>query len=180
MYFTHAICALCFITAINVSPAHAQNSLQLPQLTAPGINTSAGSEWHLVRTPGPDKQGDTVSIMHTADLLNSDPDFAGMMVRCQEKSDPQVAFVVVTPFKPRSKTRITVSVGETNTSFDGSVVGPGSMVALPTEAASLLRQWQKEAAVKVEIAGPDTTIKGRVSLAGLSEALPRLEASCGR
>jgi len=142
--------------------------------------TTASGGWQFVRTPGPDKSGDTISMMRTADLLNSDPDFAGMAIRCQEKALPQIAFVVIQPFKPRSKTTVTVATGPNPARFDGIVIGPGSMVALPDEAAALLRAWQAAGTLKVEIAGEDLTIKGAVPLAGLAEALTKLETSCPR
>lgn len=141
---------------------------------------TAASGWQLVRTPGPDKSDDTVSMMRTADLLNSDPDFAGMAIRCRERALPQIAFVVIQPFRPRSKATVTVATGPNPTRFDGIVIGPGSMVALPNEAAALLRAWQAAATLNVEIAGEDLTIKGAVPLSGLAEALTKLETSCAR
>lgn len=136
--------------------------------------------WHLVRTPGPEKSGDIVSMMRTADLLNSDPDFAGMAIRCQGKAPPQITFVLVTPFKPRSKAKITVATGPAPVSFDGLVIGPGTMVGLPDEAAPLLRSWQTAMTLNVAIVGEETTVKGVVPLAGLAEALTQLETSCPR
>ena len=150
------------------------------QMSSPAPPAAGSSGWQLVRTPGPDKSGDTVSMMRTVDLLNSDPDFAGMAIRCQEKARPQIAFVVIEPFKPRSKATVTVATGPGSSRFDGIVIGPGSMVALPDEAASLLRGWQTAKTLKVEIAGEDLTIKGAVPLVGLAEALNKLETSCPR
>lgn len=150
------------------------------QWKAPGPGGASSSGWHLVRTPGPDKTGDIVSMMRTADLLNSDLDFAGMAIRCQEGARPQIAFVLVTPVKPRSKTRITVTTGPAPVSFDGIVIGPGTMVGLPDEAAPLLQAWQTAKTLKVEIASEDLTVKGAVPLAGLAEAVTRLETSCSR
>lgn len=147
--------------------------LRVPESPAPG-------GWQMVRTPGPDKSGDIVSMMRTADFLNSDPDFAGMAIRCQGKERPQIAFVVIQPFKPRSKTTVTVATGPGPARFEGIVIGPGSMVALPDEAFSLLRTWQTARTLRVEIASEDLTINGAVVLAGLGEAVTKLETSCPR
>jgi hypothetical protein len=150
------------------------------QLRALKSNLPVARGWRLVRTPGPDKEGDTISMMRTADLLNSDPDFAGMMIRCQDKHAPQIAFVVVTPFKPRSKARIAVSTGRSPARFDATIIGPGSMVALPDAAAPLLHLWQAAKTLNVEITGEEATVKGVVPLAGLSDAVAQLETSCVR
>lgn len=159
--------------------AKALNSLPV-QFTSRSSRETDSASWHLVRTPGPEKSGDTVSLMRTADLLYSDPDFAGMAIRCQEKSLPQIGFVVVQPFKPRSKARVTVATGQAPATFEGIVIGPGSIVALPDEAGPLLRSWQAAKSLQVEIAGEGLTVKGTVALGGLSEALTRLETSCPR
>lgn len=169
---------------VGFTTASKRNSFAKQLWTLPvqlrSTEATASSGWQFVRTPGPDKSGNTVSMMRTADLLNSDPDFAGMAIRCQEKALPQIAFVVIQPFKPRTKATVTVATGPNPARFDGIVIGPGSMVALPDEAAALLHAWQTARTLRVEIAGEDLTIKGAVPLAGLAEALTKLETSCPR
>jgi hypothetical protein len=82
--------------------------------------------WRLVRTPGPDKN-DIVSIMRTADIMRSDAEFAGIMIRCRAKSAVQIAFVVITPFHPRSHPKITVGINHSKMQFQAEVIAPGSL-----------------------------------------------------
>ena len=84
--------------------------------------------------PGPENKSEVVSIMHVADALKSDPDFAGLMIRYREKSALQIAFVVIRPFPPRSHPQISISAGQTNVHFESSVLPPGSLLSLPNEA----------------------------------------------
>ena len=65
--------------------------------------------WHLIRTKNPNGGPDAVSVSHTADVIRSDLDFAGVMLRCGQK-DIEVIVVAVTPFSPRAKTEVTVRV----------------------------------------------------------------------
>lgn len=136
-------------------------------------------KWRLVRTPGPEKNGDVVSIMHTADALQSDPEFAGMLIRCRPKSALQIAFVLITPFRPRIHPKITVAVNHMSTPFQGEVIPPGSMVALPNEAEVLARgPWQSANQLTVDIEGDGAKIHGIVSLENLSRAIGFLQANC--
>jgi len=136
-------------------------------------------KWHLVRTPGPEKGQDVVSVIRTAELLQSDPEFAGLTIRCRPKGPLQIAFVVITPFRPRTHPAISVSLARSSTRFKGDVIPPGSMVALPDEAAVLLSgPWQSASQLTVEIDGQGTKIHGIVSLAGLSNAISLLQSNC--
>jgi hypothetical protein len=153
-----------------------------PMVAQVGPDLSTGQmlgRWRLVRTPGPDNKGDVVSIMRTAEALESDPDFAGLMIRCRERSALQIAFVIVRPFALRSHPKIFVTAGSTNVNFEASVIPPGSLLSLPNEAEVLARgPWQsaKELRVKIE-SGPDK-IDGLVSLENLAGAISSLQASC--
>ena len=147
---------------------------------SPTVNPDGGvlGKWRLVRTPGPEK-GDVVSIMHTADALRSDPEFAGMAIRCRPKSGLQIAFVLITPFPPRSHPKVTVAVNQTNVHFQAEVIPPGSMIALPNEAEVLAKgAWQSAKELTVDIEGDGAKIHGIVSLENLSGAIAQLQASC--
>jgi len=136
--------------------------------------------WRLIRTPGPpDRGGEIVSIIRTADALASDPDFAGMVIRCREGTALQVAFVVVTPFPPKARPRITVDAKGAPTQFESAVIPPGSMLSLPDEAIALVRgPWASAGKLNVDIANGDSRIKGIVSLDGLPKALGELRSNC--
>jgi hypothetical protein len=136
-------------------------------------------KWRLVRTPGPEKEGDVVSIMRTADALPSDPEFAGLVIRCRAKSALQIAFVLITPFPPRTHPKITVTINHASMQFSGEVIPPGVTLALPDEAEVLAKgPWQSAKELDVEIEGEGNKIHGIVSLESLSAALAHLQANC--
>src|SRR5580704_8758076 len=91
----------------------------------PGIGT-----WRLVRTPNPSKGGDTVSIMRTADIVKSDIDLAGLMLRCAQ-TNFEVIIVLVRPLPPRAHPKVTVGTGGSGVEFTATVVPPGAEVLLP-------------------------------------------------
>lgn len=164
--------------------AQAQQNIAPPRIIrvqAPLTQESAGNtgRWRLVRTPGPENKSEVVSIMHVADALKSDPDFAGLMIRCREKSALQIAFVVIRPFPPRSHPQISISAGQTNVHFETSVVPPGSLLSLPNEAEVLARgPWQSAKQLSVEIENGADRIRGIVSLENLSSAIALLQSNC--
>jgi hypothetical protein len=136
-------------------------------------------KWRLVRTPGPDKGGDVVSIMHTADALRSDPDFAGMMIRCRPQAALQIAFVLITPFPPRSRPQVTVSINRSLARFQGEPLPSGSMVALPGEAGVLAKgPWRSATELAVDIEKDGNIIHGIIPLDNLADAIPYLQSNC--
>jgi hypothetical protein len=147
------------------------------QATLPLTNTNIG-RWHLVRTPAAENK-ETVSIMRTGELLDSDADFAGLMIKCRDNAGLQIAFVVVRPFPLRAHPQVTISTGHSSVHFNASVVPPGSVVSLPDEAEVLARgPWQSAKRLAVQIVGDGANIHGIVSLDNLSEAINLLEANC--
>src|SRR5882757_2159539 len=50
-----------------------------------GPSAPARDSWPLVRTPHPQGGPQAVAIMRTADTARSDPDLAGLMIRCKEQ-----------------------------------------------------------------------------------------------
>lgn len=161
----------------------AQNPLTAPFIIvqAPLKQDSTGNvgRWRLVRTLGPDG-GDVVSIMHVADALKSDSDFAGLMIRCREKSALQIALVVIRPFPPRAHPQVSISAGQTNVRFETSVIPPGSLLSLPNEAEVLARgPWQSATQLNAEIESDGEKIRGIVPLENLSNAIAYLQGNCG-
>lgn len=149
------------------------------QLSPPALADNSTAEgWRLVRTPGPDKN-DVVSVMRTADIMRSDVEFAGIMIRCRAKSALQIAFVVITPFRPRSHPKITVGINRSNMYFQAEVIPPGSLVTLPNEAEVLAKgAWLSAKELTVDIESDGEKIHGTVSLENLSGAIAQLQASC--
>lgn len=150
----------------------------LPLPVAAQDSAAAMEGWRLVRTPGPDRT-DVVSVMRTADIMRSDAEFAGIMIRCRPKSGLQIAFAVITPFLPRSRPKITLGVNRADMPFQAEVIPPGSLIALPNEAEVLAKgAWQSAKALTVDIEGEGSKIHGVVSLENLSGAIAQLQASC--
>jgi hypothetical protein len=171
-----APCPACAFGSTGANPAPRRVFAQLP--TIPSSNATMDG-WHLVRTPGPEKGIDVVSVMHTADLVQSDPEFAGLAIRCQAKARLQIAFVVITPFHPRSHPDVTVTANRAAMNFKAEVIPPGSMIALPDEAEVLAKGvWQSAKNLSVDIEGEGAKIHGAVSLGNLAGALAQLQASC--
>lgn len=174
---------ICSFESCELASPDTQNpgspSLILVQAPLNHENIANIGRWRLVRTPGPEKSGEVVSIMHTADVLQSDLDFAGLLIRCREKSSLQIAFVVIRPFPPRTHPQITINTGHTSVRVQASVVPPGSLLSLPDEAEVLARgPWQSASQLTVDIEGDGAKIHGIVSLENLSRAIAVLQANC--
>ena len=77
----------------------------LPKPSSEPKASAADNSWPLVRTPHPQGGPEAVSIMRTADTAQSDPDLAGLMIRCKEGPGLEVLLALVRPFPPRSQER---------------------------------------------------------------------------
>ena len=158
---------------------HSLPGARLLRVQSPGALPPNIGRWQLVRTPGPERVGETVSIMHTADALKSDPDFVGMMIRCREKSALQIGFIVIRPFPPRTHPRVSISTGRSKIHLQASIVPPGNMVSLPDEAQVLAKgAWQSVNQMAVAIEGDGVKIHGVVPLENLAKAIALLQANC--
>jgi hypothetical protein len=145
---------------------------------SPGIGT-----WRLVRTPNPSTGDDTVSIMRTADIVKSDIDLAGLMLRCAQ-SNFDVIVVLVRPLPPRAHPKVTVGTGSGSVEFTATVVPPGAEVLLPADASALASgPWRTAPELSVQIASvdgdePSAPVHGFIPLAGLGDAIPLLLSNC--
>jgi hypothetical protein len=134
--------------------------------------------WRLVRTPDPSGGRDAVSITRTADVSKSDLEFAGLMLRCGEKS-VEVLIVLVRPFPPRVRPRVEISAGSATAQFTATVVPPEVLLLLPREATALAAgSWQGASELKVTVEDERGPIRGVVPLAGLGRALALLRSEC--
>lgn len=128
----------------------------------------------MVRTPNPQGGAEAISIMRTADLVKSDPEFAGVMVRCGN-TDLEVLLVLVKALPFRAKPNVRIN----GTSFVGTVVPPGAAVLLPAEATSLAdSSWLTASGLAVEVSSERQTIKGAVQLDNFRMALESLKSNC--
>lgn len=143
--------------------------------------TSATTDWPLVRTPHPKGGPEAVSIMRTADTDQSDPDLAGLMIRCAEKPGLEVLLALVRPFPPRAKRDVVVTTGTTKSVLHAEVSSIGTALILPIEATAFTAgPWQGMKELAVTINDPEAEIRGVISLEGLAPAMAKLSASCPR
>lgn len=144
----------------------------------PPASPKTADGWRMVRTPGPKPGTDIVSMMRTADLVRSDPQFAGLSLHCGE-AGPEILIITVEPFPPRTKPRVTIGVPPGESRFEATVLPSGAALMLPAEATRLAAgPWQSQSALAIKIEEGGSTIRGVVSISGMSAALSTLSASC--
>lgn len=153
--------------------------LAVPPTSTPA---EAGEDhrWPLVVTPPPAGGGhEAVSIMRTADTTRSDPDLAGLMIRCQEKPGLQVLLALVRPLPPRAQRSVVVSPTTAPTIIHAEVSPLGTGIVLPVEPSMFTTgQWRELKELAVLIQDPEGDIRGVVPLDGLAPALAKLSARC--
>lgn len=151
----------------------------LPE-SAPGSAASAAHDsWPLVRTPRPTGGPDAVAIMRTADTAQSDPDLAGLMIRCEEKPGFEVLLALVRPVPPRTKRDVVITSGTTQSVLHAEASSTGTALILPIEATAFTTgSWQGLKELAVTIKDPETEIRGVIPLGGLAPAMAKLSASC--
>jgi hypothetical protein len=196
--FSAGVCAIFYLLATGTEHPPILGSPQaLAQNRASGSSSDLSSaSWRLVRTPNPSGGSEAIAIIQTAQVLKSDIDFAGLMIRCGE-SEVEVLVTLLTPLSPRAHPRVTLSGGGESNSFVAAVAPPGALLLLPKEATALARgRWQSlpelSAQIDVGTSGGDRTdnsqalsgqddphqVNGIVDLGGLGPALARLQALC--
>jgi hypothetical protein len=137
--------------------------------------------WPLVVIPPPPGGGghEAVSIMRTADTTRSDPDLAGLMIRCQEGPGFQVLLALVRPLPPRAQRAVVVSPTTTPTTIHAEVSPLGTGIVLPVEPSEFTTgQWRDLKELAVLIQDPQADIRGVIPLEGLAPALAKLSARC--
>ena len=140
------------------------------------------SVWKFTRTQGAKDGESFAAIMKTADTTQSDPDFAGLIVRCAPKGKVDVLVALIRPFPPRSRPKVTIAASGGGTlSFEGSMAAAGAAVLLPDEVSAFAAgKWQTTASLSVVVREGDSEIKGMVALNGLRQAYHSLLANCGQ
>jgi len=151
--------------------------------TATPIRPQAGSSnltggWRLVRTRNPHADEDAVSVMHIADQLRSDPDLAGLTLRCGE-AQMEVLVITLQTFSPRAKPQVSLTGAGARAQFTASVSLPGAALILPAQATALASgPWQNLSELAVEVDNEGSVIRGVIPLEGLREALQTLRMNC--
>jgi hypothetical protein len=135
--------------------------------------------WPLVRTPNPAGGPDAVAIMRTADTAQSDPDLAGLMIRCAEQPGFEVLLALVRPLPPLAKRDVVVVSGTTPSVLHAKASPTGTALILPIEATSFTTgDWQGMKELAVTIKDPEAEIHGVIPLGGLAPAMAKLATSC--
>ena len=151
----------------------------LPKPSSESKASAADDSWPLVRTPHPQGGPEVVSIMRTADTEHSDPDLAGLMIRCKEKAGLEVLLALVRPFPPRSKRDVVITSLTTPSTLHAEASSAGTALVLPIEATAFTTgPWQGLKALAITIKDPEAEIHGVIPLGGLAPAMARLSASC--
>jgi hypothetical protein len=141
---------------------------------------SNSSAWRFGRILSPDQKDTFVSITKTANTLQSDPDFAGLMLRCS-KGKVDILVVLIRPLAPKARPTVTIESDNASPAmFEGAIATAGAAVTLP-EAASVLPggQWRGLQSLSITVKDGHDAIKGQVDLDGLAPAYSNLMTSCG-
>jgi hypothetical protein len=147
-----------------------------------GQHSTSASEaignWRLIRTPNPQGGADAISILRIASLTQSDPNLAGLMVRCA-KDDVDVLLVLIEPLPPRARPTVSIRAGGKDLRFEASVVPPGALILLPHQAAALASgPWQSLPELNLDVVYEQKATRGVIQVDGLRPALDRLRRSC--
>jgi hypothetical protein len=168
----------CKVIAENQARLNCLKNL-LPGDSSKPVTSTTNDWWPLVRTPHPKGGPDAVAIMRTADTAQSDPDLAGLMIRCAERPGLEVLLALVRPFPPRSKRDVVVTMGTSNSVLHAEVSSVGTALILPIEATAFTTgPWQGLKELAVTINDPEADIRGVISLEGLLPAMAKLSANC--
>jgi hypothetical protein len=144
----------------------------------PTTSTAADS-WPLIRTPHPQGGPDAVSIMRTADTTRSDPELAGLMIRCAEKSGLEAILALVRPIPPRSKRDVVVAAGTAQVLLHAEVTSAGTALLLPVETSTFTTgPWRSSKEIAVTINDPDGEIRGVIPIDGIGPAMAKLSGNC--
>jgi len=139
----------------------------------------AAAPWRLVRSANPGGGSDAISMTRSADI-SSDPDLAGLMLRCH-RINPEMIVVVVTPFPPHAQPSVTISANGKEWHFEAELVPPGAEVLLPAAATDLASgPWQSAPQLALKISWQQRSINGVIPIDGLRGALTTLAANCPR
>jgi hypothetical protein len=142
----------------------------------PGSAQGPGSadNWPLIKTPNPKGGPDALAIMRTADTTRSDPDLAGLLVRCRDNPGFEVLLAVVRPLPPRRKRDVTITLGTAQPVLHAEISSAGTSLILPLEPSTLAAQPE----LSIRVDDPDGPIQGVIPLDGLGPALAKLAANC--
>jgi hypothetical protein len=174
-----AIVVTALSWSARIDPALCRPSPDRTCAPGPIAVAETASNWRFSRAQGTKEGESFASIMKAADTAHSDPDFAGLIVRCAPKGKVDVLIALIEPFPPRSHPRVTVSSDGTIQAFEASITAAGAAVLLPDEAGTLAgAKWQTTSSLAVSVKDGDREVKGVVALNGFRAAYSGLTSSC--
>jgi hypothetical protein len=151
----------------------------LPKTTDELAASHPADSWPLVRTPHPQGGPDAVSIMRTADTARSDPELAGLMIRCGEKQGLEAILALVRPIPPRSRRDVILAAGDAHVLLHAEVTSAGTALLLPLETSTFTTgPWRNANEITVAIRDPDGEIHGMIPIDGIGPAMAKLSANC--
>jgi hypothetical protein len=156
-----------------------------PSSTSQQQPAEAGT-WQLARTRNPGGGPDTISMTKILDATRSDPEVAGLMLRCSEGATVDVLVILIAPLPLQTHPKVTVVAGSTSTDFIASVVAPGALapsalVLLPEKASALVEHlWQSVPELEVKIVEPHRSLQGVIPVADISTAMHTLQSNCAK
>lgn len=152
-----------------------RSSRAAAQAMPPSRELSEG--WRLVTTPNGQDGRAVVSVMRTADLARSDPDIAGLTLRCMG-GNIEALLITLQSYPVRSHPKVTLKTGGVEQVFMADVAPPGSALLLRDAGVSVEKVWLTSPELAVRIEAEGQTISGVITLAGLRSALDRLRIGC--
>ena len=168
----------CKIIADNQARLNCLKNL-IPGASSQPAASATNDSWPMVRTPNPKGGPDAVAILRTADTGQSDPDLAGLMIRCAEKPGLEVLLALVRPFPPRAKRDVVVNSETTQPVLRAEASSTGTALILPIEAGAFTTgPWRALKELAITIRDPEAEIRGTIPLDGIAPAIAKLSASC--
>jgi hypothetical protein len=135
--------------------------------------------WPMVRTHHPQGGPDAVSIMRTPDTTRSDPELAGLMIRCAETPGLEAMLALVRAVPPRSRRDVVLAAGATEVLLHTEVTSAGTALLLPVETSTFTAgPWRDTKEIAVTIRDPDGEIRGVIPIDGIGPAMAKLSANC--
>ena len=174
---------------LSLCPAASMAGQDLQTSRRPGedLANNAGGDasttleaWRIIHTKGADGVSETTAILRVAEVLRSDPRLAGLMLRCS-KQGVEPVIVVVEPFSPQARPKITLRADDQEFYFEGKPLPTGEGLRVPANGLDLVQgPWKDARELMISISDGGAEIGGVVELSGLPDAIRSLDGCAGK